>query len=136
MNAPEPKATLRELINHDLVADWARDGVRYERRPARRPDGSVAEGLFNAWITLDNPGQYNSYTTDMVKGVILAFARPATTRDVNCVVFTGAGRQGLLHRRQHQGVRRVLRRPPAGVPPVHAAVQRHGQRHPRPATSR
>ena len=24
----------------------------------------------NAWITLDNPTQYNSYTTEMVKGVI------------------------------------------------------------------
>ena len=41
------------------------------------------------------------------------------------------GRQGLLHRRQHQGVRRVLRRPPAGVSPVHAAVQRHGVGDPR-----
>ncbi len=36
----------------------------------------------------------------------------------------------LLHRRQHRGVRRVLRRPARGVPPVHAALQRHGQRHP------
>ncbi len=91
MNAPEPKATLRELINHDLVADWARDGVRYERRPARRPDGSVAEGLFNAWIWLDNPGQYNSYTTEMCKGMILALRAASNDRAVNCVVITGVG---------------------------------------------
>ncbi|MBP8298446.1 MAG: 6-oxocyclohex-1-ene-1-carbonyl-CoA hydratase, partial [Burkholderiales bacterium] len=42
-------------------------------------------------IWLDNPGQYNSYTTDMVKGVILAFRAASNARDVNCVVFTGVG---------------------------------------------
>ena len=59
MNAPEPTAALRELINHDLVDDWARPGVRYEKRPARRPDGREVPGLYNAWIWLDNPKQYN-----------------------------------------------------------------------------
>jgi len=63
---------MREFKNHDIVDDIARPGVRYEKRPAKRPDGSVAEGLYNAWIWLDNPTQFNSYTTDMVKGVILA----------------------------------------------------------------
>ncbi len=48
-------------------------------------------GLYNAWITLDNPAQFNSYTTDMVKGTILAFRAASNARDVNCVVFTGAG---------------------------------------------
>ena len=91
MNAPESIAALREFKNHDLVDDYAKPGVRYEKRPARRPDGSEAGGLFNAWITLDNPGQYNSYTTDMVKGVILAMRAASNARDVNCVVFTGAG---------------------------------------------
>ena len=61
-----------QFAPHDLVPDAAReaitDRVLYEKRPARRPDGSVAEGLFNAWITLNNPSQFNSYTTDMVKG--------------------------------------------------------------------
>jgi 6-oxo-cyclohex-1-ene-carbonyl-CoA hydrolase len=82
---------LRELKNHDLVEDVTKPGVRYEKRPACRPDGSVAPGLFNAWITLDNPTQYNSYTTDMVKGAILAFRAASNARDVNCVVFTGVG---------------------------------------------
>ena len=91
MNAPELIAPLREFKNHDLVDDIAKPGIRYEKRPAKRPDGRVAEGLYNVWITLDNPAQYNSYTTDMVKGAILAFRAATNARDVNCVVFTGAG---------------------------------------------
>ena len=78
------------LKNHDLAA-LAVPGVRYERRAARTPDGKVAEGLYNAWIWLDNPTQYNSYTTEMVKAVILAFRTASNERDVNCVVFTGTG---------------------------------------------
>jgi 6-oxo-cyclohex-1-ene-carbonyl-CoA hydrolase len=79
------------LKDHNLVPEAAVPGVLYEKRPARRPDGTIAEGLFNAWITLDNPKQYNSYTTEMVKGVILAFRQASTARDVNCIVFTGSG---------------------------------------------
>jgi 6-oxo-cyclohex-1-ene-carbonyl-CoA hydrolase len=81
----------RSFKDHGLVADFSRPGVRFERRPAKAPDGTVAEGLFNAWITLDHPVQFNSYTTDMVKGVILAFRAASDMRDVNAVVFTGAG---------------------------------------------
>ena len=84
MSAPEFK-------NHDIVDAISRAGVRYERRPAKRPNGDVVPGLFNAWITLDNPSQFNSYTTDMVKGVILAMRAASNDRAVNCVVFTGAG---------------------------------------------
>lgn len=89
MNAP--LTPVLEFKNHDLAPQPKTPGVCYEKRPARRPDGSVAEGLFNAWITLDNPSQYNSYTTDMVKAVILAFKAASNARDVNCIVFTGAG---------------------------------------------
>ena len=56
----------RDFKNHDLVADISKPGVRFEKRPARLPNGSVVPGLYNAWITLDNQSQYNSYTTDMV----------------------------------------------------------------------
>jgi 6-oxo-cyclohex-1-ene-carbonyl-CoA hydrolase len=83
------------LVDHNLVAaeiESLCDGmVRYERRPATRGDGSVAEGLYNAWIILNNPKQYNSYTTDMVKAVILAFRRASVDRAVNAVVFTAVG---------------------------------------------
>jgi 6-oxo-cyclohex-1-ene-carbonyl-CoA hydrolase len=80
-----------DFKNHDLAPQPGKPGVRYEKRPARRPDGSEVAGLYNAWITLDNPSQYNSYTTDMVKAVILAVRAASNARDVNCIVFTGAG---------------------------------------------
>ena len=91
MNAPENPSALRDFKNHDLVDDIAKPGVRFEKRPAKTPDGNVVPGLFNAWITLDNTSQFNSYTTNMVKGAILAFRAASNARDVNCVVFTGAG---------------------------------------------
>ena len=86
MAAPET----RFLRSHDLT-DGSAAGVRLERRPARTPEGAVAPGLYNAWIWLDNPSQYNSYTTEMVKALILAFRAASNARDVNCVVFTGVG---------------------------------------------
>jgi 6-oxocyclohex-1-ene-carbonyl-CoA hydrolase len=91
MNAPAALSPMRDFKNHDIVDDVSKPGVRYEKRPAKTPDGKVAAGLYNAWITLDNPSQYNSYTTDMVKGVILALRAASNARDVNCVVFTGVG---------------------------------------------
>ena len=51
-------------------------GVLFEKKPVKNFDGKPAEGLYAAWITLNNPKQYNSYTTEMVKGVIHAF-RPS-----------------------------------------------------------
>ena len=81
--------------NHALVSDEMRAaasaGVRYEKRPARNLGGQPVADLYNAWITLDNPNQLNSYTTEMVKGVILAFRAASVARDVIAVVFTGAG---------------------------------------------
>jgi 6-oxo-cyclohex-1-ene-carbonyl-CoA hydrolase len=83
------------LIDHNLIdrdIESLCDGmVLYEKRPATRRDGSIAAGLYNAWIILNNPKQYNSYTTDMVKATILAFRRASVDREVNAVVFTGVG---------------------------------------------
>ena len=84
------EAKVESIKNHDL-ADITYPGVKLEKRPARTPDGKVAPGLFNAWIWLDNAQQYNSYTTEMVKGVILAFRAASNARDVSSVVFTGVG---------------------------------------------
>ena len=84
-----------ELIDHNLVGverESMADGMlMYDKRPARRRDGSEAKGLYNAWIVLNNPKQYNSYTTDMVKAAILAFRRASADREVNAVVFTATG---------------------------------------------
>ena len=81
--------------DHDL-APLARDGaVRYERKPLRDPEGREVRGLYTAWITLDNPAQHNSYTTEMVKQVILAFRHASNERDVVAAVFTGAGERAF-----------------------------------------
>jgi 6-oxocyclohex-1-ene-carbonyl-CoA hydrolase len=86
MGGPDAKL----LKDHDLPTQ-AWPGVKYEKRPARTPAGETVPGLYNAWIWLDNPAQYNSYTTEMVKGVILAFRAASNARDVSSVVFTGTG---------------------------------------------
>src|SRR5512136_1780316 len=81
--------------DHNLVTDLVREtiskGVHYDKRPVKGIDGNSVASLFNAWITLDNPSQFNSYTTDMVKATILAFRAASAARDVVAVVFTGAG---------------------------------------------
>ncbi|EQD48196.1 dihydroxynaphthoic acid synthase, partial [mine drainage metagenome] len=86
--AASPTST---AANHALVSDEMRAavsaGVRYEKRPVRNLDGQPVANLYNAWITLDNPIQLNSYTTEMVKGVILAFRAASVARDVVAVVF-------------------------------------------------
>ena len=63
----------------------------YEKKPLKDPKGNVIPGLYTAWIRLNNPAQYNSYTTEMVKGVIAGFWNASTARDVVAVVFTGTG---------------------------------------------
>ncbi|HEY5599027.1 MAG TPA: 6-oxocyclohex-1-ene-1-carbonyl-CoA hydratase [Kiloniellales bacterium] len=79
------------LADHDLVPETVVPGVLFEKRPVTGTNGKPVEGLYNAWITLDNPKQFNSYTTAMVKGVILAFRAASNARDVVAVVFTGTG---------------------------------------------
>jgi 6-oxo-cyclohex-1-ene-carbonyl-CoA hydrolase len=83
------------LFNHELVENAELPGIRYELRAAQTPDGKVAEGLHNAWIWLDNPEQLNSYTTTMVKSVILGFRRASMDRSVNCIVFTAVGNKAF-----------------------------------------
>jgi len=78
--------------NHDLSPEHISGGqVQYDLRPCKTLDGKPVEGLFSAWIILDNPGQFNSYTTQMVKDVIHFFRKASHARDVVAVVFTGSG---------------------------------------------
>jgi 6-oxo-cyclohex-1-ene-carbonyl-CoA hydrolase len=77
--------------NHDLTDPAAAEGIRYEEFPLRKPGGEIVEGLHTVWITLDNPKQLNSYTTEMVKGVILGMRRASNDRGCVAVIFTGAG---------------------------------------------
>ena len=63
----------------------------FELRPIKDPAGKPVAGLHSAWITLNNPAQFNSYTTEMVKGVIAGFHRASADNSVVAAVFTGAG---------------------------------------------
>jgi len=83
-----PRPTLK---SHTLVPEQNFSEIGYELRPAIDPAGTPVEGLFNAWIILDNPAQFNSYTTDAVKEVILAFRQASMDRRVVAVVFTAVG---------------------------------------------
>ncbi|MHB8877735.1 MAG: 6-oxocyclohex-1-ene-1-carbonyl-CoA hydratase [Myxococcaceae bacterium] len=82
------------LSNHN-VAERAFQLIKYEERPAHRPDGKPAEGLHHVWITLNNEKQLNSYNTEMVKEVILAFRQASNDRAAVAVVFTGAGNKAF-----------------------------------------
>lgn len=81
--------------NHFRFTDqhWGKEApcVIYEKRPLKDLKGNEIKGLYVAWIILNNPAQYNSYTTEMVKGVIAGFENSSVDREVVGVVFTGVG---------------------------------------------
>ncbi|MFQ5979357.1 MAG: 6-oxocyclohex-1-ene-1-carbonyl-CoA hydratase [Candidatus Heimdallarchaeota archaeon] len=83
------------MIDHDLWKNehFGTDSpcVNYELKPLVNPQGEAIEGLNTAWIVLNNPTQLNSYTTEIVKGVIAGFSRASMERSVVAVVFTAVG---------------------------------------------
>ena len=86
-----------ELKNHRLFGDehFGTDAdapcTVYEETPLLDPEGKPVEGLKIATIRLNNPKQYNAYTTEMVKGVIAGFQRASQDKAVISAVFTGTG---------------------------------------------
>ncbi|MFV1959195.1 MAG: enoyl-CoA hydratase-related protein, partial [Planctomycetota bacterium] len=84
-----------EFKNHDLVDLPPVEGIRFETMPVKDPSGEVAEGIHATRIVLDNPKQYNSYTTEMVKGVILGMRHASNDRGCVAVVFTGEGNRAF-----------------------------------------
>ena len=78
------------LKNHDLVSVDFKE-ILFEKRPCLDWKGNPVEGLFNAWIILNNPQQYNSYTTEAIKEIILAMRQTSNDRSVVAVVFTAVG---------------------------------------------
>ena len=84
-----------QFKNHDLLPDADHEGVLYERTPLCDPSGKTVKGLFKVHITLNNPKQYNSYTTEMVKGVIAGMRRASNDRAAVAVVFTGSGNKAF-----------------------------------------
>jgi 6-oxo-cyclohex-1-ene-carbonyl-CoA hydrolase len=85
----------KELKDHNLWGnyEWKTEApcTKYEKKPIVDPQGNEVEGLYSAWITLNNPAQYNSYTTEMAKGVIAGFQQASLDRSIVAVVFTGTG---------------------------------------------
>jgi 6-oxo-cyclohex-1-ene-carbonyl-CoA hydrolase len=78
------------MKNHNLVEHSYKE-IIFEKRPCFDLKGNEVQGLFNAWIWLNNPAQFNSYTTAAVKEIILAFGEASNDRSVNAVVFTAVG---------------------------------------------
>lgn len=78
------------LASHNLVETNYKE-IIFEKRPAKDKNGNPIEGLFNAWIFLNNPSQFNSYTTNAVKEIILAMREASNDRSVVAIVFTGVG---------------------------------------------
>jgi 6-oxocyclohex-1-ene-carbonyl-CoA hydrolase len=83
-----------KLHSHNLVEQQYTD-ILYELKPVKDFSGNEVEGLFNAWIYLNNPDQYNSYTTKAVKEIILAMREASNDRSVVAVVFTAVGHKAF-----------------------------------------
>jgi 6-oxo-cyclohex-1-ene-carbonyl-CoA hydrolase len=66
-------------------------GIMYEKKPILDPNGKPIKDLYSAWIILNNPQQFNSYTTEMVKGVIAGFQRASADSSVVAAIFTAVG---------------------------------------------
>ncbi|MBC8478670.1 MAG: 6-oxocyclohex-1-ene-1-carbonyl-CoA hydratase [Candidatus Delongbacteria bacterium] len=79
-----------QLVSHNLVEVDFKE-IIYELRPCLDQNGEVVDGLFNAWILINNPKQYNSYTTAAVKELILAFRQASNERTVANIVFSAVG---------------------------------------------
>ena len=79
------------LLKDHRLTDTSFTNILYERRPVCDAAGRPVGDLFNAWIWLNNPSQLNSYTTQALKEIVLAFREASTDRAVVSVVFTGVG---------------------------------------------
>ena len=79
------------MKNHNLTEQLTPREILVEPRPVRDRGGQPVSGLHNVWITLNNPGELNSYTTQMIKEVILALREASNDRAAVAVVLTGAG---------------------------------------------
>lgn len=79
------------MKNHNLVETFSPKEILVERRPARDRSGQPVKNLYNVWITLNNPGEMNSYTTTMAKEIILSLREASNDRAAVAVVLTGAG---------------------------------------------
>ena len=80
-----------ELKSHELVPEAKLTHIKYEERPLLDGKGNTVEGLHNVWIWLNNPQELNSYTTEALRELVVAFRRASCDRAAVSVVFTGMG---------------------------------------------
>ncbi len=79
------------MKNHNLTAGFTPREILVSRHPVLDTAGLPVDGLHSIWITLNNPKEMNSYTSDMVKEIILAIREASNDRAAVAVVLTGAG---------------------------------------------
>lgn len=79
------------MKNHNLIDDFAPRDLVVSRHPVLDREGLPVDGLHSIWITLNNPREMNSYTTDMLKELVLAVREASNDRAAVAVVLTGAG---------------------------------------------
>src|SRR4030067_194733 len=72
--------------------------VKYEKRPILDQNAKPVAGLYSSWIVLNNPAQYNSYTTGMAKAIVAGFQKVSSDRSVVAAVFTAGGDQAFCSR--------------------------------------
>ncbi|MBI2835174.1 MAG: enoyl-CoA hydratase/isomerase family protein, partial [Acidobacteria bacterium] len=84
-----------ELKDHRLGGDRSFSIIKYEKLAAIDLDGAPLADLYNAWIWLNNPSELNSYTTDTLGELILAFRDASADRAVVAVVLTAVGERAF-----------------------------------------
>ena len=82
--------------NHQIFSDeWFGTEppcTMYEKKALINPNsGEKVPELYTAWITLNNPVQMGSYTTEMVKGVIAGMHKASMDNSVAAIIFTSVG---------------------------------------------
>jgi 6-oxocyclohex-1-ene-carbonyl-CoA hydrolase len=79
------------MKDHNLIEGFSPKLIRVEHRAVLDRGRKPVEGLHNVWITLNNPQELNSYTTEMLKEIILSFRGASNDRAAVAVVLTGEG---------------------------------------------
>ena len=83
------------MKDHNLVENFTPREILVQHRPVLDQKASPVAGLHNVWIILNNPSEMNSYTTGMIKEIILALRAASNDRAAVAVVLTGAGTQAF-----------------------------------------
>jgi 6-oxocyclohex-1-ene-carbonyl-CoA hydrolase len=79
------------MKDHNLVAGFTPKEIAVSHRAVLDQKGAPVDGLHNVRITLNNPKELNSYTTTMLKELILALGEASNDRAAVAVILTGAG---------------------------------------------